>query len=465
MKFMQLTAVPVITAILLSLSACAAPGSAQSSGVSNSQVKTAVSSVVVQPDSSAPLSSEAPTSAPAVVSAIRKQVSMDRFGVYCYNIEAKNPGTVYEINGDLYIDAEDASLFSETALSYEKESHTLRFGDESRADAAHYMSDLSAYPRLGDSSSFPEINWISNGVTDYKYSSLVHDVQKILSSNGFVPATEKQYAQLTGSFSQFKEGKKGNTYVKLGKSGEEYALQFIKGKGKCPITVRMKGETEALRNHYVQTSAASGASRPDQEKDKRASAVPVAVTLQYFQRKINTMAYSIGAGTFLNLKDVSRLFHTRILYSLAEHSISYGDNERVNSAYVMPVDLDQYPNMEAIVGSAPYEIWSGLGNVDFKFRVPRKAISKIKEAIIKKLKSEGFSVPTEKQFYAITKDSFRVSFRQGKRENTYFKNNRIEYGDGTLSSHTYESILQINISEQNSDSILEVEMMEGPYEH
>ena len=196
-------------------------------------------------------------------------------------------------------------------------------------------------------------------------------------------------------------------------------------------------------NGRASSGTSSESSQPDVTVGRNVTALRQAVDMDRY----GLVYRSDGAGTtyrvngkmYLSLTDVSSLFRTQMIYDPAQPSISFGDGlrTRIETSF----DLSEYPNLEDIVGSSPSEVWTEDSIVAvFQYSAKSGSCQSLVEQIGKKLKSGGFSVTTEKQFGEIPNIG---AFLKGGYKNTYIKNNHVQYGNGELSSQTYQSILQI----------------------
>lgn len=165
----------------------------------------------------------------------------------------------------------------------------------------------------------------------------------------------------------------------------------------------------------------------------------------------------------MNINDISRLFRTKIIYDKADNSISFGDFTRANPAFVLDYDLSEYPNLEDIIGAQPSEIWSNSNVINFKYNTKKVSFQNAIKDIQNKLKSLEFSAATEKQFKELLTTSDTSAFMKGEMKNTYIKNNRIKYGNGELSSETFQSVIQINDGglDKSKNQIIILKMLDG----
>lgn len=437
MNFQKFMALGLCLAVLLSAAAC-----------STQTAVTPDSSAASTKSSSKLLSSARSSAENEKATAVEKAVSMDSYGLI-YRRDGSE--TAYEINGNLYISTKNVSGLAKTAVEYDKANHTITIGDSAQMDVIHYLPSLSSYPNPDDGGNLPDINWASDGVTDFIFSSKdvsLTNVEKKLKADGFAAATEKQYAELTDSLSEFKLGPVKNTYLKCG-NGTDYAVQVMQGKFNSStlpaVVVRMKGESG--RKDLVETTGKAAAdSSSGKNAAGRKEAVEAAktkVAVKYYDYTANIDAYTISDNLYLSLSDISCLFQTRIVYDRAGESISFGDHSRASVVYGLSYDLSTYPNLEELIGSRPSEIHSDDGVISFQFECKNGTFQDILTKISSKLKSDGFTAATEKQFSDLITRNRTNSLALGKRENTFTKFSKEKYATGELSSETIQSTVQI----------------------
>lgn len=202
------------------------------------------------------------------VTAIRKEVDMNRNGVMYYSRD--NSVSVYDINGEIYINIKDVSGLSKTEYTFEN--NIITFGNEKQPSASFYIPDISAYPNFDYSSEnkvidyLLDVHWKADGVIEYKCKTLnvmfkdaVKIIDKKLKADNFTLMNEKQYTELTNNLSDFKEGKIKNTYIKYLNDKEKYALQLIDGGfdgTKTPIIlIKMMGEAGYPKKNWIENSS------------------------------------------------------------------------------------------------------------------------------------------------------------------------------------------------------------------
>ncbi len=451
-------------------------------GCANTDLKQDSSNTVASQTASVSDDSKTNRAENAEITAIKEKVKVDAYGLVYYDADGSNTIDAYDINGNTYLLLDNVARMLHTELTYDDTNHTITAGDATRASAAFYMPDLSAYPVPDNTDDAPDVRWTSDDVTDFTFvakgvpfRTVTKEMDKKLKSDGFTAATEKQYTELTDSLSEFKQGECKNTYIKYGSNKEEYAAQMIDGgldKNKNPIIIiKMKGIRTKDDFVKIQNDAAvsvSGASQNDAADSAGITAVKTEVTVKYYDLKTKVDTCKINGNLYLNLSDVSCLFQTRIRYDQANHEILLGDEPRADAVRPMQtIDLEEYPNPEDMVGPPPDEVWSEDNlAANFKFVVKDGSYQDIRKKIEDKLKAEGFTIATEKQFNEIPNTSYTLAFQQGKIGNTYVKTSRIQYSNGELSSDTYQSAVQLIDGglDENKHPIITVKMLSGPYE-
>ncbi|HEX2985804.1 MAG TPA: hypothetical protein VHO71_03220 [Caproiciproducens sp.] len=421
------------------------PSSSVSSGSSSDQsaVSALVGSSMADSESSQPSSSPRQS-----VTAFSQAVNMDRYGLVYRSDRA---GTVYSIDGEIYLSLADASSLSKTAIAYDPTSGAITVGDRTKPNVNYYMPDLSAYPMLDNGNSLFNFHWKANGVTDFLFSDRNSSFQKMLTeaarklqSDDFVPVTKTQYAELRKNLSEFGQGELKNTFLKSGNGKEPYAIQLIDNGGSSGITARMKTDPGYSAVNWM-NNPSNVVIRPSKAaalQGSAAAAVKTGVTVRYYDLQAHTDAYAIGGKLYLSLDDVSRLFRTKIICDYANHSISFGDGMRARIEILF--DLSEYPNLEEAIGSSPSEIWSENTIVTaFRFMAKNNSFQDTLKGIVKRLKEDGFTPATEEQFAKLPTTNYTNAFQPGGRKNTYTKNNRVKYSNGESSSETFLSVIQI----------------------
>ena len=416
--------------------------------------------------------------------AIKKEVNMDSYGLMYRNDHA---GIAYSIDGNIYLSINDVASLSKTEIAYDEKDQEVTFGDSSHPSAGFYMPNLSAYPYFGYSSEdtvidhLANIHWKADGIIDLTcvttgmpFHDATAEINKKLKLDGFNAATEKQYTELSNKFSEFKKGELKNTYIKYGSEKEEYALQLLDGgqdKNKAPLMiVRIKGEPGYPKKNWTEnpSDTVTGASEADSgQKGESTAALKTTVTVKYYDLAADISAYKIDGNLYMSMDDISRLFRTRMIYDPANRSVSFGDATRACPAAGMSYDLAEYPNPENLIGSLPSEIWSEDGAaVSFKFTAQDNSFQNVRKKFDEKLKSEGFSIATEKQYSGIPATAYTDAFQHGEIGNTYFKSNRMQYGNGELSSDTFQSVIQLVDGglDENNHPVITVILLSGPYE-
>lgn len=136
--------------------------------------------------------------------------------------------------------------------------------------------------------------------------------------------------------------------------------------------------------------------------------------------------YQINDEKYININDASSLLHKKITYDQTSNRITIGDSAQASADFYMP-DLSAYPNLDEVIDLPPYGVRADSDVTDFKFLTKGVQFKDIMKKIDKRLKSDGFTAASEKQYTELTNSLSK--FKQGEMKNTYVKygSNKEEY--------------------------------------